>query len=129
MAFVVIINILVAWLKSYMIKQTVCKLGVGQSFSTCFSSWPDKIKKYCGGLFTFIKKHKMITASLGKLMLLSSQSLWLIENSAEAHIRAMARTLKTSGVEQLKLQQAYNAKFKILFNLNFSVVLIINCRM
>ena len=45
---------------------------------------------YGGGPFTFITKHKMrVTASLEKLMLLSSQALWPIENSAVAHIRAM----------------------------------------
>ena len=39
-----------------------------------------------------------VSAELGKLVLPSSQTLWLILNSAVAHIGAMAHRLKTSAL-------------------------------
>ena len=45
-----------------------------------------------------------VTPELEKLMLLSSQALWPLENSAVAHIRAMANRLKTSARGQMKFR-------------------------
>ena len=74
--------------------------GFRTGFFNCFllmAHYNDKIWRW--PIYFYLKKMS-IRASLGKLMLLSSQALWFIENSAVARIRVMAHRLKTSVLQQ-----------------------------